>query len=807
MRIESLSSLRDELKGHFKRQELFPIIGSGFTYGCQTSKGGEVPSGTTMKQYMIAKLSEKNVCNLEQCNFSQVARYYERLIPESDMLEYFDNNFTGVRLSTLKCAFLNLNWKFIYTLNLDDAIENNSVFSTKINAGQKPRWDRLRSDKCVFKLHGDATEIIHYKNADSVLSLPSYLTSLSSNKELLDKLMTDLTYSNTILLGCSLSDELDLMTVAQALKVQNNTSRNRYYVTSHVPSAIEEIDLEDYGIDTVIVISDYNDFYEEFIALAEECSYMDDESTIEYKNLGCCDAASDRNVDYLIRGKYLHDKKKHVVYFPQFYIERALTSVLMKEINSHRIQIIHGNRVSGKSYLLAGLLKKFPNRDKYYFDSRNQIDTPLLQNLLEKKNCVLLFDTNVLTKRAMKVLLKSGDELLAKNNINIFCCVNNSDSEILGLITYSKKYELATPDNVKTYSLNYVLETTSSGELSQLNQRLIMHNLIPFSKGQSILDNLLNLQAKLRVQKQIRFDPHCTIGKEDSGKIALLILLAQNEKVSANELIKTRLTKESVSLLQEAESTVEEDHRNLLQLDAFEGASYQLVCNAKLWLLEQLRQISKNNYLRQAIIQAFEQLVISHLDASHNFRDIEQIVKFDKINEIFPDAKSLIIDIYDALRSILSDSYQYFHQYSKCLLWNIHSPSYSFEDLQKARIAATTAYSMANDALTDSPSALSHHVATAHILFTLTIIHSKMSMMENFKSEQTIEETLTYFAKAVGFKENYDAFLATKKQCGQKHDGSHVIYDWLRCVFQRKCAIPAKLSREWKIIVDFWMSL
>ena len=85
----------------------------------------------------------------------------------------------------------------------------------------------------------------------------------------MDKLCTDLSYSNTLFIGCSLSDELDLLDVAQQLKTDSTAHINRYFVTDKQPDEYLTVDLEDYLIDTVILIDDFDTFYQDFIDLAK----------------------------------------------------------------------------------------------------------------------------------------------------------------------------------------------------------------------------------------------------------------------------------------------------------------------------------------------------------------------------------------------------------------------------------------------------------------------------------------------------------------------------------------------------------
>ena len=809
MRTVSLSEVQEELQSHILRKELFPIIGSGFTRGAQTSSGETVPSGSDMTNYMEQYLKDNGYSNLPRHEFSHVARYFQRVASQEDFWRYFQNNFLGVKLPSIKKDFLNCDWRFIYTLNLDDAIENNSSYTTKVTPGYTPRWDALNNSKCVIKLHGDAQELVNYIDSPHVLALSEYVISIERNKPLLDKLAEDLNYSNTIFIGCSLTDELDLLSVSQQLKVKINSKKNRYFVTDTKPDPFQVIDLEDYGIDTVILVSDYEEFYVEFIKLAKSASSVRIDQLEEFHNLYRGELPSQKNVDYLLRGRYLLDKKKRTIFYPQFFIERDLSQQLLNEMDTIRIQIIHGGRISGKSYLLAGLLRNIINRDTYYFDSRNTIDDSFLKLLLKQNSCVLLFDTNVLSKNAMKYLLDLPTQFFLQHNINVICCANNSDRDIFSIISYVQQYSPLDTKHIKTYELDKRFSIQKGGELDQLNAKLKANKITPFVNKLSILDNLLQIKKDMPKKssfKNIRFDSPPSISADDSGKIALLILLVQNEKVSARQIIQCQLIKESAALLEELKLTIEEDHRNQLQLTTYDSASYQVVSNATFWLLSQLHTLSQDRSLRETIVEAFQLLIHSFLGHTKNYKNIENLVKFDKLNEIFPDGKGLILHIYDNIRPMLMESYQYFHQAAKCRLWGLNTPGYDKSELDQAKIDAITAYKIAMDTHEQNPTVISHRVALAHILFTLTVIHTKSCIEEDFGDADTFCATFDFFSKATKYGENYEAMKQAKDN-KTRGDESSIIHEWINLMLQGKSQIPPNCQRKWATIIQYWQAL
>lgn len=818
MRIVKLSEIREELQSHIRRQEIFPIIGSGFTRGCKAKArdGGDylVPSGQDMQKYMEKYLADHGHPVPTGYSFSKVARYYEKFADKSEVIQYLKQHFLHVDLSGPRKDFLNLNWKLIYTLNLDDAIERNSPYQFKVLPNHKGlQLEAISDEKCVFKLHGDAEEYIKYGEPQAtVLSIVNYITSLSTNRSLLDKLSTDLDYSNTLFIGCSLSDELDLLDVAQQMKANLATQKNRYFVTDKQPDEFLIVDLEDCLIDTVIKVNDYDSFYRDFIGLARECITEDREKLDEFRNIPCKAAPPKNNIDYLLRGRFLLNKGKKAVFLPEFFIERDIETNILQEMHCTEIQIVHGPRVSGKSYLLAGLLHNIHDRDTYYFDSRELVNKSLLDYLLTRKNSVFLFDTNVLSIDAIESLIKTGCSQLKNNRINVICCINNSDREILALVGYVKRHLGGTSSGLQTYELK---GSFSSGdgrnsrecELINTKLKLATPRLLPFSKSQTILDNLLDMQKKLQIKKAVQFDFPLDIAPGDNEKICLLILLALNERVTASELVRCGLTTKSDELLQELKVTIEEDHRNLLTLNSIDSVSYQIVCNAKVWLLNQVREFAKKPVLQQTIIDAFKRLIEDSLGSTRQFKRVERFVKFDKLNEIFPDGKRLIVSIYEGLNPVLNESYQYYHQYAKCHLWGMASPLYEKQELEEARIAALTALNMITDELV-SCDTLPRQIARAHILNTLTIIYTKLCFFENFQNENTFDDTVDYFYQAIKCEDNYGAMCRAKYPSrATKEEEGGVLKRWISYVMSDKAHISSANSGKINEIITLWRAI
>ena len=110
------------------KNSLVPFIGSGFTGGAPAF-GGDVPMGPELMEIMKKEIlrpgNDEDEESLSQCDFTELA---EKFLDEDNVhldvrFEILKNYFTEVQLPQYKADFLKI-WKYIYTINIDDGIEN-----------------------------------------------------------------------------------------------------------------------------------------------------------------------------------------------------------------------------------------------------------------------------------------------------------------------------------------------------------------------------------------------------------------------------------------------------------------------------------------------------------------------------------------------------------------------------------------------------------------------------------------------------------------------------------------------------------
>ena len=229
----------------FKEETLVPILGSGFTRGVTTRRGGRVPSGTELKDVMIEKISLKKKINeseLKAESFSSISEFFQNTFPnpaEDQVIDFYLKNFTGVKINNpQQLHFLNdVKWPYIYTLNIDTGIEDSKPQEWEVFYPNRKFDERRINPNCriLYKVHGDVA--MFCKNTDyneMILTESQYIASLQKSEQFHDLLSSDCGNKNLLYIGCSLDDEIDIKYSVLADKNRNKKVRDirGIYVTS-----------------------------------------------------------------------------------------------------------------------------------------------------------------------------------------------------------------------------------------------------------------------------------------------------------------------------------------------------------------------------------------------------------------------------------------------------------------------------------------------------------------------------------------------------------------------------------------------
>ncbi len=757
----------EPIKQMLRSSTLIPVIGSGFSAGSRTAKG-YVPNGKEMKRDMIEALNNAGHQIDLNKTFSQVARYYNHLIKSDKRKEYVANNFIGVKLNYLQKQLLSINWPYIYSLNIDDAIEKNSNYEV---IGPNKQLENFKHDiKIVYKLHGTANDIAFFKDGDSfaVFDTEQYINSLVKNNSLLNKLKQDYLDKNIIFLGCSLDDEIDIMHVFSLVKQEKpQIKTEKYYVTSTSPSTETLIDLESYGITTVLLVDKYEELYEIFISIKEELKLIVNNELDNFKNIkiNFLELNDNHNKDYILFNKNPFDKKNGVINLPSYFVSRNLSTTIINEIISYPIQCVYGKRVSGKTYLLLDIYNKIADRDKYYFDSREKINIANINSLIKLHNTTFLIDTNVLSDDVLSHIFNLDYNKLIAQNLNFIICINTAHKEAV-----LELRNIRDNKNIKIYELiNKFSSNGKNDEYEILKKNMTSINMPFFHKNKTILDSLVWIQSKISKNNNYWLLSDFNIEPKNYLQIAYLILLAHYGKLNSADLIRFDILQEAYQLMAKLDKAVEPDFRYMITASTLDNSYYQIVCNAQVWLLGYLSRLSlKTNFfdaITKAVIYIVEKIKTNPFYSTNKKKEIYDFMRFDNINLLLGGArgdkpsgvKKLIQNIYTNLKKLLGEEYQFNHQHAKCLLWGVEEidePNRK-KCLEEALNAAYLSLQLIDEALYNNPKNSNLKISYAHVQFTISMIKVKMFFFN--KNITTFTEAVNQLKQSLEYKENQDA--------------------------------------------------
>ena len=647
----------------------------------------------------------------------------------------------------------------------------------------------------------------------SVFDNEQYINSLTSNKWLLDKLKHDYLDKNILFLGCSLDDEIDLMHVFSLVKQQNpQVITEKYFVTDKEPNTETLIDLESYGITTVILVNEYDEFYERFFTINEELKTIPNTELDVFKNIAIqtLDVKEHKNKEYILYGKQPFDKKNKIISLPYFFTNRNLSTKIVQEFNKFPVQFVYGKRVSGKSYLLLDVMTRLANRDKYYFDSRARISKENIDNLFEMNNIVVLIDTNVLSDDLLRYIIKYNHDKLKEQNINVVICINTSSKE--------SAIELHNAFGSKTIQKYYIDNkfdcTHENDEYEILKKRLIAINMPYFFKNRTILDNILWIQNKLFVEqsgyaiKDFRIDPNNYL------QMAYLILMANYGKLTSADFVKFQLEQEPFELMPKLDKAVEPDFRLMITSSISDSSYYQIVCNAQVWLLGYLSRISLKPLYFNSITKAVVYIVNKMYEQNNNRKknkEILELIQFDNLNMLLGGAREkgrpvgvrkITQTIYSELKEMLGEDYQFHHQYAKCLLWGIEEieETQKNKELQEALKSVILATQLIDEALTRNQKNKYLNISYAHIQFTMSMICVKMFFFN--QNQETFSEAVIQLEKALRFQQNQNAYELNDELTDDEDDYSiSKFMDYLLTLETEKLSASLKNHINW--IINF----
>jgi len=639
----------------FYEEKLIPVFGSGFTQGCY-SKGGQVPNSKETIEKMKEFICRIKKIDLGDADFNKISDRFFAIVPKTEQLEFLRDYFTGVNISGYRSDFIELPWPYIYTLNIDDGIENTGCYTPMLPYKNANVFNK--SIKILYKLHGDALHEVKYKDEPNIVfSVNQYIESLTAkeNATIINSITSDYKQKTLLFIGCSLSNEPDLRYVYTNVKADISLNILRCVVRTKKLTVEDEMDLEDYGINTVILADDYELFYRDFKKEYEKLKSKDTSSLYRFINPKHKDVSNDKKltINYF-SGQNIFSEDDNIFYKSGMQIIRTCTEEIEEQLKTKNSVVIRGRRFSGKSFILSSLIERYAKYSVLFFPSSSSIDEDVLQIMFKNyKDAFFFFDSNSLNEYAYHFIANS-EELLSENSNKLLVAINSNDSYLF--------------DSLKAEMI-HIPPFFDDEELSALKPLSDKFGLIRRKNKKTNIDYLKELSEKQKINFSI-FNklPKC-YSKEEK---VLLVLLSAKDKLYFSDINALNIRFKDVDVLINRLNGIVEKVP-VTKGEKSRHSTEKLVHNSKYYLLSILRQLTFDE-----IIESIEYIVSHLVNDTARKRLYVETVLFDTLNQLFgykQGAGELIFKIYNSLEPYLNQDMDYWLQRAKSI-YRIRPDSY-----------------------------------------------------------------------------------------------------------------------------------
>lgn len=786
LKIRTPEEIKSSVVTFLANNSLIPIVGSGFSCMVPTGRG-IVPSGGEYKEYIFSALekSEKftpeEITQLSSCSFSTLCDYYEddEIISPSERLAYLKQYFYGAAFSEMdvRRKFFEIDWPYIYSLNLDDAIEHSSRYSTVILPNREFREELFNEEKCFVKLHGDIGEVVHYTTSDKVFTSKEYALSFEKHSWILNKLKNDYQNQNMLFIGCSLDDEIDLKSLASIpvdYQTKDNLSRTILF-TKGTPGRMQQSKYKQYGITDVVCFEDFDSMYCFLSEAWNEAQQIDQKDLLDYSRLKFSSIKGSEkslNQEYFFWGKNLFNAKTQTISYPYYFISRDLSQKILGNLKKNSVHIVRGGHVSGKSYLLADLYRLIRDRKTYFFDGRTRLSAAALDTLISEEDCVALFDVGALGRDQFEEILLNAASI-HKNGSNFIINVNRNDGDMLGIVKWKLRQKIILPDDIVQYDLdNKLSENGAANEISTINDLLPIVYLPPYNPKRTVLDQLIYAETLMKAKGRFA---RRNIVIRNYKQLSLLIIFAIKEKMYSSEVINFSLEEELADAIKKYAPFIERNETFDYEKDAVDMSNVKYVLNSKYWLQRELGKFARNDRNSQIIADAYKYiirkvLVSSGTDKFKQQRLCRNYILFDVMNDIFLNEHKgnikLIVSIYTNLQELLAGDFNFLHQKAKCYLNYAYVLSIrddKLKYLEDAREAAKVAASMAEERF-DKYKSESLLISLSHIQYTIATVVSEICNVQGYSDVEALEESIDAIEVALNSPYNSDDYMRDKRK-------------------------------------------
>jgi hypothetical protein len=505
--------------------EIILFTGSGFSLGAKNIRNEPIPNVDNLKSILIEEvisISKNDQCYQDYFNkdLKNLCNYCESL-NKSQFSKKICDLFTVKSVADYHLLYGSIDWKKIYTLNIDDVIENilinENINFSSFNSSNS-NYAR-RNDLLLYKLRG----CVRNQSYGFTFSKVTYYQSISNNlkdrrfRDLYDDLETD----NILFIGTSLTDEIDID--IQLFKKQNLIKNTFYYISPNITKADENMLRNKFSH-----IEFIEETTESFIKKLVEY----EQNHVSKKIVNIKDRLMDLNFKFVNRDiyydlKYLspnmyigHSPTWKDIFTNHDVITEKTENVIsnFEESYSHlKCIIISDQAISGKSTMLFRIGASLSNENLVLHFNGTNFDKSLneliqmcdsYKNLFEKKIYIIIDDASWLLESIIPLLNKILDY-----EITLLLSIRHAQYQYkyyLFTIENMEKYKICTIKNIKhiTFndSLNFIYKLKDKSYLGRyggLKPKYAARNFLKNVNDSDILKSLYEFKEGIFFKKRI----------------------------------------------------------------------------------------------------------------------------------------------------------------------------------------------------------------------------------------------------------------------------------------------------------------
>jgi hypothetical protein len=783
----------------FRQRSLVPVLGAGFSKGARTEHSS-VPDAPEFTDIMLKCLQTHVGADAEFLSdrpFAEISEFFlnPEFVPTAKAKELIRRYFIGVKLDTARQSFLKCPWPYIYTLNIDDAIEANSAFKNKV-VPNRPISETAKTLPCVYKVHGDAADELLYDEPSRIIfSTGQYVRSLTTNASMLNALKTDLTEQNTLFVGCSLSNEIDLLFALAEYHDAFPRGRRSIYVSRCEPNRFEIAKLGAHGINTVLLVPDYASFYLALTRWAGQVLQTADSLAgplqIGPANMRRLGLERNQNMSFLLREPAVRDGSREIV-LPAYHIKRDIEDAILRSIEEGPLSIVRGRRFSGRTLLLRSIAFAAKAREVFFIDSNTRVSNEVLDQLLERENSLILFDTNSLTPDTAVSLARGIDKLHRRFSTAIVA-VNRTEPDVVGALVRHV-------DDRSDFELDARL---SRRECADLNRELDAIGLLRFDCRRTLLDNTF---VVLEQTPDALSDLSATHDlKEKEIELLLVVAIADKAYSSLATALDLR-TAELFSVCDRLAPIIEIVDTTKGELRDMHSR-HKIIANSRTGLAMQIRRvIDSRGY--SWVAERFAALV-NRLIALPQFASVgHSMFMFDAINHVMSQGvgrgegtgyRPVVRSLYETLQLTLSSSPDYWLQRAKAV--------YNIEDDQTRIVDGIT---FAMKAFREAE----RERTIDNAEFLIALLYGKLCSIVRYERIEYVLAAVKWFAQAIrNYQRNVNYVQGMLERSGHRKSYFDQLCDYLEGPLSNVALLPLKrdvdflisVRRSWRTAV--WRSV